>query len=67
MSVRKQSDKQRLYKMLLSHDDLIHAGHQVCYERTLFLYALIQFLDINIFTHKINFSGVKYITKSMPL
>ena len=49
--------------MFLTHDHLIHSGHQVGYERTLFLYALIQFLNVNVFTHKI----YKYqLVKCMP-
>ena len=39
--------------MFLSNDNLIHSGHQVGNECALFLNALIQFPNVNVFTHKI--------------
>ena len=41
MPVAEQADKQGLYQVLLSYDDLIHACHEIGDEATLSLYAFV--------------------------
>ena len=53
MTVGKQTDQQGFYQMFLTDDDLVHACRKVGDESTLSFNPLVQFADINSFSHKI--------------
>ena len=47
MSIRKHTDHQSFYQVLLSDDHFVHLHTNHIHKRTLLLYALIQCFDIN--------------------
>ena len=49
--VRQQTDKQRIDQMLLPDDYPAHLCPQRVHEKTLALYAFVEFLDVDDFTH----------------
>ena len=51
MSVGQQTNQQRFNQMFLTHDGLVHTGHQVSYESTLSFYFFVQSTNINSFCH----------------
>ena len=49
MTIAQERDEQRLYKMFLSNDNLVHTSHQVGDKATLLFYSSIKLSNINRF------------------
>ena len=62
VSVGQQTNQQRFHQMFLSHDSLVHASHQVCYERALSFNLFIQSTNINCFCHSFLLFSYSYFS-----
>ncbi len=51
VSVGQQANQQRFNQMFLTHDGLVHTGHQVSYESALSFNLFVQSTNINSFCH----------------
>ena len=60
VSVAEETYKQCIYKMFLTHDDLVHTRGQICYKRTLLFNANIQFANVNSFCHNSSIYSIRF-------